>query len=318
MTIGNFDGVHAGHTALVRAAVAAADRMATSGPRPAVVAMAFWPHPAATLDPARTPPTLMTIQRRTALLREAGADEVALLEPTPALLGQSAQEFIEGLVRGRAMRAIVEGAGFCFGRGRSGDVASLRAMGDAMGFETIVVPPVLATMSDLTTAPVSSTLVRWLLDRGRVRDAGACLGRAHIVEGVVVRGAQRGRDLGLPTANIDAECLAPAHGVYAAIATRPDGERFGAAVSVGTNPQFAGRDRTVEAHLLGWNGPLDDYGWRLELHLLAWLRDQRKFPSVADLVAQIRRDCERAAEIVARAAHQPLGAALAPSEGAAA
>lgn len=301
VTIGTFDGVHVGHAALVRAAREEADRLATpSDGRPRVVAMVFFPHPMATLDPARIPALLTTFERRRALLLALGADEVIRLEPTPALLGLTPEQFLEGLASAHAPAALVEGADFCFGRARAGDVATLREMGPRFGFRTIVAPHQTAPLRDGSLPAVSSTLVRTLLERGRVRDAAACLGRAHAVDGVVVRGAQRGRTIGFPTANIECACLAPGEGVYAGFATLPDGSRIPAAISVGTNATFGAGPRTVEAHLIDWRGALGEYGWPVALEFVAWLRDQARFDGVEALVAQIGRDVDRARALLAR------------------
>lgn len=299
VTLGNFDGVHLGHAALLREALACATRLGGRGARPQVKALAFARSPQTVLRPGAAPVSIMPFEHRAELLRSLGADEVVAIEPTPELLSQTPEAFIRGVKERYGVRAIVEGSDFRFGKGREGDTDTLRRLGDSHGFETVVVGPVAATMSDLSLAKVSSTLIRWLLERGRVRDAAACLGRPHEIEGFVVRGAQRGRTLGMHTANLDSPCMAPMDGVYAAFAERPDGSVHPAALSVGTNPQFGGAVRTVEAHLLGWNGALDDYGWRLRLRLIAWLRGQQRFESVDALVAQMRRDCDRAAHTLA-------------------
>lgn len=306
VTLGNFDGVHLGHAALVREALACATRLGGRGARLGVKALAFTRSPQTVLRPGAAPVSIMPFDRRAELLRSLGADEVVAIEPTPEVLSQTPEAFIRGVAERHGVRAIVEGSDFRFGKGREGDTDTLRRLGDSLGFETVVVGPVAATMSDLSLAKVSSTLIRWLLERGRVRDAAACLGRPHEIEGVVVRGAQRGRTLGMHTANLDSPCMAPMDGVYAAFAERPDGSIHPAALSVGTNPQFGGAVRTVEAHLLGWNGAIDDYGWRLRLRLIAWLRGQQRFESVDALVAQMRRDCDRAAHTLAQRDGSPV------------
>lgn len=291
LTIGNFDGVHIGHTALVRRS------RELAGPNGRVVVLSFDPHPATILRPERTPPRLTTFARRQALLGSAGADFVERLEPTPAVLSMSAEEFVRGLVSRHAPSWIVEGPDFHFGKGRSGTLALLRAMGETNSFSLHVEPSVTLGLSDQLMAPASSSLARWLLANGRVVDAGLLLGRPHRLEGLVVKGDQRGRTIGFPTANLESETMPPADGVYAAIATLPDGRTLPAALNIGTRPTFQGVDRRVEAHVIGAAG-LPGYGWRLSLDVVAFLRDQVRFDSVRRLTEQLTRDCERACQML--------------------
>jgi len=284
LTIGNFDGVHLGHAALVRRARACA------GPEGRVVVMAFWPHPITILRPDQAPDTLTTFDRRTELLRDLGADEVVRIEPTRDLLGLAPEAFIKRVVADHAPACIVEGPDFRFGRARAGDVDLLARLGDDLGYRAEVVEPVRIATADQLIAEASSTLVRWLVSEGRVRDAARVLGRPHEVRGVVVRGAKRGRDLGFPTANLDSDTMLPADGVYAGVAVLPGGERVPAAVSVGSNPTFGAASRRLEAHLIDWSGPADDYDWPLAVELVAWLRDQVAYRGVEPLIEQIHRD----------------------------
>lgn len=292
LSIGNFDGVHIGHAALLRRAreLAGADGR--------VVAISFDPHPATILRPERTPPRLTTFARREELLRGLGADVVEKLEPTPAILAMSAEEFIRGLVARHEPAWIIEGPDFHFGKGRSGTLDLLRSLGAANGYSLHVEPAVTLGLHDQLIAPASSSLTRWLLANARVADAGLVLGRPHRLEGFVVKGDQRGRTIGFPTANLDSEVMPPADGVYAAIATLPDGRTHPAALNIGTRPTFQGIDRRVEAHLIGATG-LSEYGWRLSLDVVAFVRDQVRFDGVQRLTEQLRRDCDRAAEILA-------------------
>ena len=284
LTIGNFDGVHLGHAALVRSARACA------GPDGRVVVMAFWPHPITILRPDHAPDTLTTFERRTELLRDLGADEVVRLEPSAELLALPPQDFVRRVVADHAPSCIVEGPDFRFGRARAGDVELLARLGDDLGFRAEVVEPVRVATGDQLIAEASSTLVRWLVSEGHVRDAARVLGRPHEVRGTVVEGAKRGRDIGFPTANLESDTMLPADGVYAGVASLPGGERVPAAVSVGANPTFGDERRRLEAHLLGWSGPADDYGWPLTVELVAWLRDQVAYRAVEPLIEQIRRD----------------------------
>lgn len=294
LSIGNFDGVHIGHAALLHRA------RELAGVDGRVVAISFDPHPATILRPERTPPRLTTFARREELLRGLGADVVEKLEPTPAILAMSAEEFIRGLVARHEPAWIIEGPDFHFGKGRSGTLDLLRSLGAANGYSLHVEPSVKLGLHDQLIAPASSSLTRWLLANGRVADAALVLGRPHRLEGVVVRGDQRGRTIGFPTANLDSEVMPPADGVYAAIATLPDGRTHPAALNIGTRPTFQGIDRRVEAHLIGAAG-LPEYGWRLSLDVVAFVRDQVRFDSIQRLTEQLRRDCDRAAEMLASA-----------------
>lgn len=308
ITIGNFDGVHVGHAALVRRAreMAGAHRGAR------VVAMTFDPHPLSRLRPESCPARLTTFERKSALLREAGADEVVRLRPDEATLGLTPEGFIDRVLKDRAPVAFVEGPTFRFGHDRAGDVRRLRELGERAGFAVEVLAPVEVTLTDCTVAPATSSLARWLIEQGRVGDGGAVLGRPYAIDGVVERGDRVGRDMGLPTANVVSECLTPGDGVYAGWADVPDGRRLAAAISVGSKPTFGERERAVEALLLDGSGRpaslagVPEYGWAITLGFNGWIRDQVRFPSVPALVEQIGRDCRRVREILARGAELGL------------
>lgn len=301
LLVGNFDGVHAGHVALLTRARALAAAHADS---PSVVAMAFCPHPLRVLAPGRAPAQLSTFAQRERALRAAGADEVVRLDPSSGILERSAEEFVDDLVREHAPVAFVEGADFHFGKGRRGNIDTLRDLGETRGFRVEVVPPATARLCDSREVPASSTLVRWLVSHGRVADAARVLTRPYAIEGSVVRGARRGRELGVPTANIATECLPPGQGVYAGRATLADGSTHPAAISVGTNPTFGEHALSVEAHLIGWKGFADEsreYGWAIELAFDAWLRDQLRFESIETLKDQMWRDIARAEQLAGHA-----------------
>lgn len=290
LSIGNFDGVHAGHRALLsraRTAVGAEGR---------VVALLFFPHPLTALDPARAPAMLTTLEERERLLREAGADKVVRLAPTPDVLGLNPDQFVRTIVDRFRPSIVLEGGDFRFGKGRSGDMRLLAELGSQHGFQVEEVPEQSFTMSDLTGAPASSTLIRWMLEHARVADAALALGRPHAMLGTVVRGDQRGRLLNMRTANLDSPCLAPGDGVYAGVAQLADGARWPAAISVGTNPTFNGLSKRTEAHLIGWSGrqsALDEYGWPIRLEFHAWLRDQIRFEGMEPLIRQMQADLRR-------------------------
>ena len=320
LTIGNFDGVHLGHAALVRRARDEA-RLCRGGrvgaphggaqhhdtPSPRIVAYVFDPHPLTLLRPEAAPPRLSTFEQRTTWLTHLGCDEVIRLEPTRDLLSQSPEAFIEHLLTRHAITAIIEGPDFRFGQGRAGDIATLRRLGDRHGFDVHIVEPVTVSLTDQSIIPASSSLARWLIAHGRVEDAAIVLGRACEIVGTVTRGEARGRTLGFPTANILAPTLLPADGIYAGEAMIPDGQRFAAAISVGTKPTFGGTDRTLEAMLLSpstdgrasWRPARIEhaYDWPITLDITAWLRDQLRFASVDRLIEQMHRDCGRVMEL---------------------
>jgi riboflavin kinase / FMN adenylyltransferase len=295
VAIGNFDGVHRGHQALVAAARAEADTR-----RAEVGVLTFDPHPARFFAPALAPPLLVSLPRRLELLGEAGAD-FTVVEPFDAqLAGMAPEVFVdEVLVGAFGVGHVVVGYDFSFGRKRSGNAATLSTLATARGFGVTVVPPVSAD-----GLHCSSTKIREFLLEGRIEGAALLLGRPPEITGEVVRGAGRGRDLGFATANLrpDVDDLAFRTGIYAAHAVLLDsGERFGAAVSIGTNPTFqtgTGAPVTVEAHLLDHPGN-DLYGTHIRLHFAARLRDERRFDDVEALIAQITRDIDRTRELLA-------------------
>ena len=303
VTVGNFDGVHRGHAALIEAA-----RQAV-GETGRVVALTFDPNPIAVLRPGSEPPRLTTYEQRRRILAEAGADEVVRLEPTPDFLGLEPYEFMKQLVDRFRPGAIVEGPDFRFGKGRAGSVETLREHGDQLGFRTVVVDPLEAHLTDQTLVTISSSMVRWLIARGRVRDAGRLLGHGYELTGPVVTGDRRGRTIGMPTANLRHEQQLPADGIYAAQAVLPDGATRPAAVSIGTKPTFGEHPRLCEAHLIGYDGPLDEYDWPLRLIMIDWLRDQIRYDDTEALVAQLQRDVENTSAAV-HAAENPASMVL--------
>jgi riboflavin kinase/FMN adenylyltransferase len=277
--IGIFDGVHRGHQLVLDRAVDAARPI---GAR--VVAITFDPHPVAVLRPEAMPLMLMTLERRIALLKQHGADSVVVLHFDKATSQQSADEFIEQTLIERldAVRVVV-GVNFRFGHGAAGDAALLRKF----GLEVDDVP--LLADGDV----VSSTQIRAWVAAGDVESASKALGRAHLVEGPVVRGDGRGRGLGYPTANLalDPGIAVPADGVYAGHLVRADGDRLPAAISVGTNPTFDGVERRVEAYALDVD--IDLYDEHVMVEFAHRLRGQERFASVDDLVAQMAVDVEQ-------------------------
>lgn len=285
VTIGNFDGVHRGHQQLL-------DRAAAVG-RP-VVAVSFDPHPARLFAPDAAPRQLGTVDRRIELLKEHGADEVRLLAFDREMASWSPEEFVDRvLVEQLRATAVVVGENFRFGVRASGDVDLLRDLGASRGFsvEGIALLGVGETYC--------STLVRDLIAAGDLRGAAKVLGRPHEVSGVVRRGDARGRDLGFPTANVpvDETFAVPPDGVYAGWVVVDD-ERHGAAISVGTNPTFAGMERRVESYLLDVPDGIDLYDREIRVEFIERLRGMEAFDSVDALVAQMQDDVRQTGEIL--------------------
>lgn len=302
VVIGVFDGVHRGHQALVDRAVRRSLEDGASGARE-VIAVTFDPHPAAVLRPGQQPLMLTGVDRRRQLLREAGADEVAVLPFDRAFSQLTPDRFVDRLIDdvlgGRRIDLVVAGSNFRFGKGASADVEQLRAIGRERGFDVDEVALVTERFPDAPDLVWSSTFVRASIASGDVARAWQVLGRPHRLEGVVVSGDRRGRELGYPTANVETgEGFAvPGDGVYAGWVL-DDGWRWPAAISVGTNPQFEGARRTVEAFVLG-RDDLDLYDHRVGVEFAERIRGQAVFDSVDDLVVHMGRDVERAAQITA-------------------
>jgi riboflavin kinase/FMN adenylyltransferase len=285
LAVGNFDGVHRGHTHLIARLRADAD--AAGAP---AVALTFDPHPVALLRPEKAPVPLLWTERNAELLLEAGATEVGVFHTGPWLLGLSAREFFERVVLGQfAARGMVEGPNFAFGRDRGGGARLLAGWCREAGLAFEVVEP-----SEVDGALVSSSRVRAALAEGRAVEAARMLGRPHRVRGLVTHGAARGAGLGFPTANLDGiDTLIPADGVYATLAYLDgQGPPLPSATHVGPNATFGEQDRKVEAHLIDFDGDL--YGRTVHLDFLERLRPTRKFEGLDDLLGQIRDDVARA------------------------
>jgi riboflavin kinase/FMN adenylyltransferase len=283
LAIGNFDGVHLGHAALLSALRDQAKAIAR-----AAVALTFDPHPLELLRPGQSPPLLSTTEDRCRLLQELGADEVVVLRTTPELLSLTAEAFFARVIQERyAARALVEGVNFGFGRNRQGNVATLKRLCTAAGMPLTVVPPVLLDGSE-----VSSSRVRAALQGGAVDKATRLLGRPYRLHGSVVAGQRRGQTLGFPTANLGSiQTLVPGDGVYA-VRVEVRGTVWPGAANIGPNPTFGEEVRKVEVHLIGFEGDL--YGQSLVVDFLRRLRDTRPFAGVTALVEQLRRDIEQA------------------------
>jgi len=290
VTIGVFDGVHLGHRQIIGHAVARAHAAGL----PSVV-VTFDPHPSEVVRPGSHPPILTTTRHKADLLEGIGVDVMQVLPFTLALSRWSPEQFVhEVLVSGLQASAVVVGDNFRFGHRAAGDVALLTQLGRRFGFTTEGVPMLRRPgPADDGASAYSSTLIRTLVAAGDVTAAAAALAREHRVEGVVVRGDQRGRELGYPTANLAPvpHAAVPADGVYAGHLVRDTGESLPAAISIGTNPTFAGRERRVEAFALDWSGDL--YGEHVSLDFTRRLRPTVAFASVDELLVQMALDVEQ-------------------------
>ncbi|MEK2495193.1 bifunctional riboflavin kinase/FAD synthetase [Kitasatospora purpeofusca] len=292
VTIGSFDGVHRGHQLIINRVV---ERARERGVRSVVVT--FDPHPSEVVRPGTHPPLLAPQPRRAELIEALGVDAVLVLPFTTEFSKESPEEFFrQVLVDALHACLVVEGPNFRFGHRAAGNVALLAELGRAADCGVEVVDlQVRGTAGD--GEPFSSTLTRRLVASGDVAGAAEVLGRPHRVEGEVVRGAQRGREMGYPTANVDTvpHSAVPADGVYAGWLTA-DGERMPAAISVGTNPTFDNTARTVEAYAIDRVG-LDLYGLHVAVEFLVYLRGMEKFDSIEALLDRMADDVKRAREL---------------------
>ena len=290
VAIGNFDGVHLGHQALVRTA---RERAAASGAR--LTVLTFEPHPREYLDPAAAPPRLMRLAEKCAALADLGVERLVVLRFDARLQHLTPGHFIEEvLCRGLGARHVVVGEGFRFGCRRAGTIETLTAAGAVAGFEVAVVPSVTAE-----GVRVSSTRVREALAAGDLAGAARLLGRPYTLSGRVIAGEQLGRRLGYATANLRLHRrVAPLGGVFAVDVRGIAGRPVAAAVaSLGTRPTIGGGEQLLEVHVFDFDGDL--YGRRLSVDFVAKLRDEEKFPSLDALVAQMHADAARAREILA-------------------
>lgn len=294
LTIGNFDGLHIGHQALLRAVVERGRELGV-----ATGVYTFDPHPQRVLHPDQPLPRLSTWEQIEFALR-AGEVDFLVREPfTSTFSALTPEVFLSEIIRDRlAPREILVGRDFHFGKGARGSGQTLMRIGPTLGIRVTVIPQVRAGSRD-----VSSTRIRQLLRDGAVEEAALCLGRPYALWGTVVLGERRGRTLGFPTANLESENeLIPRSGVYATTVRlfqgeEPRGDALPSVTNVGTRPTFEPGEILAEAHLFDFDGDL--YGRRIELRFHARIRDERRFPGPAELAAQIRRDSERARELLA-------------------
>jgi riboflavin kinase/FMN adenylyltransferase len=284
VALGNFDGFHRGHQAVVGAAVA---RARAEG-RPAIVAT-FDPHPMRYFRPDTPPFRLTNLDQRQRLLADAGSAAMLVFAFDAALAALPARDFAaRRLVESIGAAGVVTGSDFTFGKGRDGNVAVLAELGAELGFSVDTVPPV----SD-EAGPISSSRIRAALQSGRPRDAAALLTRPFAIAGVVEPGAQLGRQLGYPTANLTLrDYLRPRYGIYAVRGRLPDGRVLDGVASLGIRPTIDPPLELLEPYFFDFSGDL--YGQTIEVELIEFLRPEAKFDSLDALKAQIARDCEDA------------------------
>lgn len=295
VTLGNFDGVHRGHQAVLAAMVADARARGQ-----VALAMTFDPHPKAVHDPAHPPELLTGIDDRLERLAATGLDGVLVVRYTLDFARQTPEEFVHDyLVRGMRASCVVVGRDTRFGRGNAGDVETMRSLGRELGFDVDIIDDACAVSE--SGRRWSSTWVRELVEEGDLRGATEVLGREHRLRGVVIHGDKLGREIGFPTANLDHTAgMIPRHGVYAAWLTVLDsqdnaraqevvGQRLPAAVSLGMNYTVGGTDLRIEAYVIDGVG-LDLYGAQVSLDLVAWRRPMLDFGSLEALITALEED----------------------------
>ena len=290
VAVGNFDGVHVGHQSVIEIARRAA-------PDAPLGVLTFEPHPRQYFAPDAPPFRLMSATARASRLSKLGVERLYQLNFNAALAGLSPEEFARNVIcDGLELTHVVVGTDFCFGKGRAGSAQDLQAFGKQMGFGVTLAP-----LLDFGAQTVSSTAIRKALGDGKPRDAAEMLGHWHRVEGPVISGEQRGRELGFPTANMSIDGLhPPAFGVYAVLVDVLDGPHAGSyhgAASLGIRPMFGDNHPNIETYLFDFSGDL--YGATLSVGLVEYLRPELKFDGLDPFIAQMQADCDKAREILA-------------------
>jgi riboflavin kinase / FMN adenylyltransferase len=288
VSLGNFDGVHLGHQAILSKAVEEA--CAVQG---TALVLTFHPHPLTVLRPNSPLPLILSLREKLLSLRSLGVAGVILQRFSPTFSQLTAEEFVRRYLADTiGVERVVVGHNVSFGYRRSGNAETLVQLGKQFGFAVDVVGPVM-----IDNTEVSSTLVRALLAAAKMREVTRLLGRAYAVSGRVEKGFQRGRTIGFPTANLRprADLLLP-NGVYAVRVDVDEKTTVPGVANVGMNPTFGNNRRTIEAHLFDFSADL--YGKRLRVSFVEHIREERKFPSVPDLIRQIQEDANRAREIL--------------------
>lgn len=291
VALGNFDGVHLGHQAILKTAI---ERARAAGGTS--FALTFSPLPAKVLAPERAPRLLLTAEDRFELMRRCGLDGVLVVNFTRELSQLSPRDFVRDFLLGKiGARVIVVGHSVSFGHNRAGNAATLVELGREFGFEADIVGPIKAGGIE-----VSSTKVRELIRNGDLAGAASLLGRYHFLTGTVVHGRERGREIGFPTANIasETECVPP-DGVYASRVVLPEGVHP-AICNIGMRPTFSESQRAIEAHIFHFDRDL--YGHKVRIEMIERIRPEQKFASADELSHQIALDVRRAKEIITAAA----------------
>jgi riboflavin kinase/FMN adenylyltransferase len=290
LALGNFDGMHRGHLKIIeRVRLGAQERGSTA------IAMTFDPHPSKIVRPDKAPPLLMTEPQKLEALARGGMHGVAIVRFTPELAKWDPETFVRSvLVEWLHVAEVWVGANFLFGHDRSGNFSLLRSLGARYGFRAEKIDPVR-----YKEFVVSSTRVRRLITEGRVDEAGALLGHYYALDGTVVQGRKRGRELGFPTANLCPENeLVPPAGVYATIANI-DGLAYPSITNIGTRPTFeSGKEPIIETHVIDLEKEM--YGTKIRVGFVQRLRDEKKFESVDALKAQVEADRDRAKNLFDR------------------
>jgi riboflavin kinase/FMN adenylyltransferase len=290
VALGNFDGFHLGHQAVVGRAIAAAHAVG----RPAIVAT-FDPHPVRLFRPDAPPFRLTTLDQRERLFGAAGADAMLVFHFDAALAALTAEEFVaQRLVAMAQVGSVVTGEDFTFGKAKGGNVAILSELGSQHGFTVETVGPV-----SLDGRTVSSSRIRDMLVSGKPREAARLLTRPWAIEGVVTHGDKLGRTIGFPTANVDlGNYLRPAYGIYAVRGRLPDGRLLNGAANLGIRPTFDPPKELLEPYFFDFSGDL--YGQCIEVDLIDYLRPEAKFDTLEALTKQMDADCARARGILAQ------------------
>jgi riboflavin kinase/FMN adenylyltransferase len=289
LTLGNFDGVHLGHQAIFEKVIERARAIGGTS-----VVFTFEPHPLKVLAPERSPRLLNTFHGKMRILEKAGLDVVICAKFTRTFADLNPEEFArEVLHKTIGVREVYVGYDYAFGKGREGSIESLTRMGKTYGFAVGVIEPVR-----IDNAVVSSSILRDLISGGKIEEASKLLGRFYTIEGEVVHGAHRGRTIGFPTANLrTANEVLPAFGVYAVHAEVGE-RRFQGVASIGIRPTFNAGPVSIEVYLFGFEGDL--YGRQMEVQFVKRLRGEEKFSNVDSLVRQIRKDVNKAMQVLAQ------------------
>lgn len=286
LTLGNFDGLHLGHLKIIKGVAARAKRLGV----PSAV-YTFDPHPLKVVAPLKSPPLLLDMEDKVRLIEATGIDHLIFASFTREFAEKHPRQFVEEVIVPLSVKEVWVGHDFKFGRSKTGTVEYLKELGEEFGFKVVVIEAYRKGGHI-----VSSSRIRSLVARGRVGEAAGLLGRRYSIKGVVVKGANIGKEIGFPTANLRVESeLVPANGVYAAWAT-VGSKKLPAVLNIGRAPTFGGKETTVEVHILDFGSDL--YGKKMEVSFVRRLRSEKAFKSKDELVARIKKDTERARAIL--------------------